>query len=234
MKITAYLRVSTAGQVKDGLGLPTQERLIRAWARSNGHKIVAIRKDEGVSGANGIDSREGLPLALADIRDKRAEAMVTSSIDRLARALTVQEAILGTVWKLGGLMFTVDSGEITPDDPDDPMRTAMRQMAGVFAQLDRAMVIKRLRNGRQTKAERGGFAYGSPPFGWRSEGRELVPEPGEQAVLVRVRALRGEGQSIRLIADTLTAEGLTPKRGGQWHPETLRRIIARDSARSQS
>ena len=88
--------------------------------------------------------------------------MVISSIDRLARVLTVQEAILGMIWKLDGKLFTVDGGEVTPDDPDDPMRTAMRQMAGVFAQLDRAMVIKRLRNGRQTKAERGGYAGGAP------------------------------------------------------------------------
>jgi DNA invertase Pin-like site-specific DNA recombinase len=230
MKLTAYLRVSTAGQVKDGLGLPTQERLIRAWAKASGHKIVAVRRDEGVSGANGIDTREGLPLALSDVRDKRADAVVVSSIDRLARVLTVQEAILGMIWKLDGKLFTADGGEVTPDDPDDPMRTAMRQMAGVFAQLDRAMVIKRLRNGRQTKAERGGFAYGSPPFGWRAEGHELVAVPDEQAALARIRELRAAGNSVRAIAEQLTGEGFTPKRGGRWHPETIRRILARDPA----
>src|ERR1022692_3620033 len=180
MKLTAYLRVATAGQVKDGLGLPTQERLIKAWAKASGHRIVVVRRDEGVSGANGIDTREGLPLALADVRDKRADAVVVSSIDRLARVLTVQEAILGMVWKLDGKLFTVDGGEVTPDDPDDPMRTAMRQMAGVFAQLDRAMVIKRLRNGRQTKAASGGYVGGAPGYGVRAEGKTLVADEAEQ------------------------------------------------------
>ena len=163
MKVTAYIRVSTAGQVKDGLGLATQERLIKAWAKSGGHKIVAIRRDEGVSGANGIGDREGLPLALADIEDGQAEAIVVSSIDRLARVLHVQEAILGYIWKDGGKLYTVDGGEVDQDDPDDPMRKAMRKMAGVFAELDRDMVIKRLRNGRQTKASNGGYAGGAPP-----------------------------------------------------------------------
>ena len=229
VKVTAYLRVSTAGQVKDGLGLPTQERLIRAWAKANGHKLTAVRKDGGVSGANDIDTREGLPLTLADIRDGRAEAMVVSSIDRLARLLTIQEAILGTVWRLGGKLCTVDGGEVTPDDPDDPMRTAMRQMAGVFAQLDRSMVVKRLRNGRQTKAQQGGYAYGSPAFGQRSVDRQLVTDVHEAAVAERIVTMRRAGRSLRQIAAELNAEGIASKRGGTWHPLTVERVIARVS-----
>lgn len=227
MKLTAYLRVSTAGQVKDGLGLPTQERLIKAWAKANGHKIVAVRRDEGVSGANGIDGREGLPLALADVRDKRADAMVVSSIDRLARVLTVQEAILGMVWKLDGKLFTVDGGEVTPDDPDDPMRTAMRQMAGVFAQLDRAMVIKRMRNGRLTKAERGGYVGGAPAYGVKAEGKALVADETERQAITRIRELDAAGNSLRQICDALTAEGIAPKRGARWYPATVSRVLAR-------
>ncbi len=230
MKLTAYLRVSTAGQVKDGLGLPTQERLIKAWAKANGHKIVAIRKDEGVCGANGVDGREGLPLALADVRDKRADAVVVSSIDRLARVLTVQEAILGMVWKLDGKLFTVDGGEVTPDDPDDPMRTAMRQMAGVFAQLDRAMVIKRLRNGRLTKAELGGYVGGAPSYGLRAEGKALVPDEAERQAITRIRELDAAGNSLRQICDALAAEGIAPKRGARWYPATVSRVLARPAA----
>jgi DNA invertase Pin-like site-specific DNA recombinase len=227
MKLTAYLRVSTAGQVRDGLGLPTQERLIKAWAKANGHTIAAVRKDEGVSGANGIDDRIGLPLVLADIRDRRAEAVVVSSMDRLARALTVQEAILGTIWKLGGKLYAVDAGEITQDDPDDPMRTAMRQMAGVFAQLDRALVIKRLRNGRQTKAQKGGYAYGSPAFGQKAEGKGLVPDQDELAAVQRIAQLHRQGRSLREIIIALEAEGVPPKRGGRWYPATVSRVLAR-------
>jgi DNA invertase Pin-like site-specific DNA recombinase len=230
MKLTAYLRVSTAGQVKDGLGLPTQERLIRAWAKANGHKIVVIRRDEGVSGANGIDTREGLPLALADVRDKRADAVVVSTIDRLARVLTVQEAILGMIWKLDGKLYTVDGGEVTPDDPDDPMRTAMRQMAGVFAQLDRAMVIKRLRNGRQTKAERGGYAGGAPAYGVRAEGNALVVDVAEQRAISRIRELSTAGLSLRTIVSTLEVEGIKPKRGTRWYPATVARVLDRGAA----
>lgn len=227
-KLAAYLRVSTAGQVRDGLGLPVQERLVRAWAKANGHTITAVYRDEGVSGANGVETREALPLVLAEIRDRRADGVVISSMDRLARMLTVQEAILGKVWQLRGKLYTADGGEVTPDDPDDPMRTAMRQMSGVFAQLDRAMVVKRLRNGRAEKAIRGGYAgFGSPRFGQRSVDKELVADEREAAVTARMRELRDSGMSYRLIAGQLNAEGLAPKRGGMWHPQTVSRVLQR-------
>ncbi len=56
---------------------------------------------------------------------------------------------------------------------------------------------------------------------------QLVEEPGEQAVRARILELRTAGQSFRVIADTLTSEDLKPKRGGEWHPETIRRILTR-------
>ncbi|MEU6839725.1 hypothetical protein ABZ941_31230 [Streptomyces rubiginosohelvolus] len=58
-----------------------------------------------------------------------------------------------------------DQGEILPDDPEDPMRAAMRQMMGVFAQLDRGMTVAKLRRGRRIKGEKGQYAYGAPPYG---------------------------------------------------------------------
>lgn len=38
----------------------------------------------------------------------------------------------------------------------------MRQMIGVLAQLDRGMIVAKLRRGRRTKGEKGEYAYGGP------------------------------------------------------------------------
>ena len=64
-------------------------------------------------------------------------------------------------------------------------------------------------------------------FGQRSLDRQLVADDGEQAVISRIRELRAAGVSLRQMADALNTEGLPSKRGGQWHPETLRRVVAR-------
>ena len=228
MKLAAYLRVSTDLQAEKGLGLEVQERAIKAWAKQEGHRIVLWARDAGVSGANGPDTRVGLQDALNAVVEGRAEGVVAYNLDRLARTLHYQEAILGQVWALGARMYTVEDGEVLEDDPDDPMRTAMRQMRGVFSQLERAMIRKRMRDGRRLKAEKGGYAgFGSPSLGYRAEGRELVEDADEQATLERIQQLAGEGKSLREMAATLTVEGHKPKRSDRWHPNTLARILGR-------
>lgn len=120
-----------------------------------------------------------------------------------------------------------DQGEIMSDDPEDPIRTAMRQMMGVFAQLDRGMTVAKLRRGRRIKGEKGEYAYGAPPYGWQALKKHLTPEEMEQAGRARARQLRDEDMlSYREIAAVLEAEEIRPKRGERWHPETVRRMPA--------
>jgi DNA invertase Pin-like site-specific DNA recombinase len=228
MKLVAYLRVSTERQAEEGLGLDVQARAIRRWARDNDHHVVLVTRDEGLSGSNGIDTRVGLHDALAAVKHLIADGLVVYRLDRLARKLTVQEATLAKVWDLGGTVFAVDLGEIPRDDPDDPMKTALRQMVGVFAQLERGMIAARLRSGRVLKAERGGYAgFGSPPYGTRAIDGELASDPVEQAAIERALTLRASGTSLRAIAEILMTEGYLPRRSDRWHPETLRRMLSR-------
>lgn len=225
MKVVAYIRVSSVGQVTDGLGLDTQQRAIRAWAKREGHRLVGIVKENGRSGTIPDEERDGLVEVLSTVRSKKANAVVITSLDRLARLLHVQEAILGKVWQMGGRIFTVN-GEVLRDDPEDPMRTAMRQMAGVFAQLDRSLIVKRLRNGRETKAALGGHAVGAAPYGTKAVDGELAPDASEQAVVARIHEWTRMGDTLAAIARRLNEEGV-PARRGRWHPQTVKRVLTR-------
>jgi DNA invertase Pin-like site-specific DNA recombinase len=171
------LRVSSESQV-DGFGLPVQRRAVQTWAKKNGYRIVEEIVDAGVSGTRNAADRPGLSSALDMLRPPpRARGLIVARLDRLARSLTVQEAVLGIVWKAGGQVFTADGGVVDQDDADDPMRTAIRQVQGAFAQLERALVAKRMRDGRRLKAESGAHAVGQHPFGQRSGG------PGRDGVV---------------------------------------------------
>lgn len=227
MRLVAYCRVSTLGQVKDGLGIPTQQRLVREWAKRNGHKLVKIVDENGKSGMLAETERPGLLEVLGMLARHEADGVVVTSIDRLARSLTVQEGVLGKVWAMGRTAFTVDGGEVPRDDPDDPMRTAMRQMSGVFAQLDRALVVKRLRNGRATKKASGGYAQGGPPYGMRAEDGALVRDEEEQAVIADMVQWRRNGMALAAIARTLNERGTSARRG-RWHPTTVKRVLQRE------
>ncbi|MER7569074.1 recombinase family protein [Streptomyces sp. NPDC097941] len=52
----------------------------------------------------------------------------------------------------------------------------------------------------------------------------------EQAGRARARQLKDEdGLPLREIAAALETEGIRPKRGEHWHPETVRRMLANTS-----
>lgn len=231
MKLVAYVRVSGTGQVNDGYGLTVQEKAVRAWAKSNGHRIVRLVREEGVSGATDAIDRPGLSEALLMVREGDAEGLLIPRLDRLARALTVQEATLAIVWRDGGRIFTTDTGEVLADDPDDPMRTAMRQVVGVFAELDRRMVVKRLRDGRAAKQAAGRKSVGAYAYGTHGKGegrdRDAATNPAEARVLARIVELRKAGRSYRVIGETLDVEGLRPRRAAKWSAMTVRSVCQR-------
>ncbi|MFE1028272.1 recombinase family protein [Streptomyces sp. NPDC058818] len=166
------------------------------------HRLVKLFVEKAQSGTIAGDERPELATALLWVEEKKAQGIVAPNLERLARELVVQEA-------------------------EDPMRTAMRQMMGVFAQLDRGMTVAKLRRGRRIKGEKGQYAYGAPPYGWQAHKKELTEEEMEQAGRARARQLRDEDElSFRQIAAVLEAEGVQPKRGTRWHPETVRRMLA--------
>ncbi|MDO3087210.1 recombinase family protein [Mycobacteroides abscessus subsp. abscessus] len=237
-RLVAYLRVSTIEQAEHGYGLSAQRTAIRAATKSAGHRIVAWHADEGVSGARGPDDRLGLTEALDLIASRKADGLIVRDLDRLARAVTVQEAVLATIWTDPAAEVFTATGIVPRDDPDDPMRTAFREMAAVFAGLERRMIAKRLRDGRRAKAAAGGHSIGATPYGWKSAKRSptnpngaLMPVPAEQAALRRMAELHADGASTHQIAATLTAEGHPTKRGGRWASATVARILSRQAAR---
>jgi DNA invertase Pin-like site-specific DNA recombinase len=236
MRLVAYLRVSSATQL-DGFGLDVQRKAVRRWARANGHRIVAEHIDAGVPGSTDAVDRPGLSEALQLLRrPPHADGLLVARLDRLARALTVQEACLALVWREGGYVFTADAGEVQQDDPDDPMRTAMRQMVGVFAELDRRTTVKRMRDGIKAKAATGKHATGSYAYGYEGAGkgreRDAGPREDEQAAVRRIVELRAAGEPYRAIAAQLDAEGLVPRRAASWSAMSVRNIAMRESSRS--
>jgi hypothetical protein len=102
LRLVGYPRVSTRGQVNTGASIPYQDREIRAWARRDGHRIVGMFPEEGRSGALDLEDRVALTAAIDLVANGKAEGLVCYSLDRLAREITVQEAILAKVWEEAG------------------------------------------------------------------------------------------------------------------------------------
>jgi DNA invertase Pin-like site-specific DNA recombinase len=232
MRLIAYLRVSSAGQV-DAWGLDRQEAAIKTWAKANGHRVVAWHRDEGVSGTVEALERPGMSEAIESI-GREAQGLVVADLDRFARQLMVQEAALGVIWKAGGRVFTVTGGEVQQDDPDDGARTLIRQVLGAVIQYEKHQAVRRMREGRRAKAAAGRKAVGQYAFGQHAAGkgrqRDAAPHPEEQRAVARIVELRKAGQSYRQIAARLDAEGLRPRRAASWSAMVVRSVALREGA----
>ena len=100
------------------------------------------------------------------------------------------------------------------------------------------ITVKRLTEGRTAKGKQGGYAYGAPRYGQRTDDKTLtVDEREEQNIRQMERWRNEEGISIRAITERLNEQGIPSKRGGRWHPTTVARLLsteAREKARQQS
>lgn len=225
LRLIAYIRVSGKSQI-DGFGMQIQLDMINAAADRLGATIVKVCADEGLSGTLEAVDRDGLACSIDGLREHEADGIIVANLSRLARTLTVQEAALALAWQAGGRVFTADAGEVMADDPDDPMRTAIRQVIGVMNQLDRATITLRMRKGREAKAAAGGYAGGRPGYGKVADNKALADVPAEQRVLILMREMRADGQSLAAIANKLNDMAIKTRQGGQWRPEGVRRAVS--------
>jgi DNA invertase Pin-like site-specific DNA recombinase len=216
----AYIRVSTDDQA---LGPDAQRAAIGRWAANHGVVVVCEHADLGVSGGAELADRPGLMTALAALDANGAGLLLVAKRDRLARDVVVAAAVERLTQSKGARVVSADgTGNI-----EGPEGMLMRGLVDLFAQYELALIRSRTTAALAVKKSRG-ERVGAVPIGFRTGecGPLLCADPGEQAALARVVALRAEGQSVRAIAEQLNAEGV-PARGRRWHPTTVARLLHR-------
>jgi DNA invertase Pin-like site-specific DNA recombinase len=137
-RIAFYLRVSTAGQTVEN-----QHRELKVVAASHGWQVVAVFKDEGISGAKGPDKRPGYNQLCQGIARRDFDQVAAWSVDRLGRSLQDLVVFLGELRSKGIDLYLHQQGI----DTSTPAGKAMFQMMGVFAEFERAMIRERVNSG---------------------------------------------------------------------------------------
>lgn len=221
----AYLRVSTTEQAEHGASLEVQMERIRAYATMAGLELVAVLREEGVSGAKPLDRR---PLGAELVRLIQSGAVhhvVALKLDRLFRDTF---DCLGQTreWDARGVaLHLVDLGGQTLNT-GSAMGKMFLTMTAAFAELERNLIGERTSAALAVKQAQG-VRVGAPPLGFSVENGRLVVDQAEGAVVSRIRQLRAAERPLRGIVAQLEAEGLRTKRGGRWSVEQVRRVLAR-------
>ena len=218
-KAVAYLRTSSAANVgSDKDSDKRQREAIQRYAKATGYEVVGEFFDAAVSGADPIETRSGFGALLDTIEGNGVRVVIVEDASRFARDLITQELGILSLIKRGVCVLTSSGDDLTQSD--DPTRKLMRQVAGAFAEYERARLVSKLRHARDRKRERGERVEGRTPA------HVLYPEATAEAKrLRRASPKTGERRSFRDIAETLATAGLVTKAGKPFAPTSIKRMV---------
>ena len=224
MKAIGYIRVSTQGQVEDGVSLDAQEAKVRAWADLNGAEEVVIFRDEGISGKRS-DNRPGLQSALDTVG--KGDALVIYSLSRLSRStkdtLSLSEILQKKDADLVSLSEKIDTTSASG-------KMVFRLLA-VLNEFERDQISDRTRFALAHKKANGEKTGGDVPFGYRVRGGKLSRNAEEQKAINMILDLHSKGYSLQCICGALQKDGYKTKRGNlTWQPKVVSRIVRRVAA----
>jgi DNA invertase Pin-like site-specific DNA recombinase len=165
-----------------------------------------------VSGADPIESRPGFADMLERIEGEDAS--------RFARSMIAQELGVLAMQARGVMVLTASGENLT--ETDDPAKVMMRQIAGAFAQYEKARLVAKLKGARDRK---------SAQLGKRVEGRKSYAETNPELVreakrLARKSPKTGEQRSLREIAEELERLGFVDGQGQRFAAAQVTRLIA--------
>jgi site-specific DNA recombinase len=227
VKAIGYVRVSTARQAREGLSLDEQRARIEAWAAANGHELLAIEVDAGLSGGK-ASNRPALQRALTLACQERA-VLVAYNLSRFARSVPDALAILKRLKGAGAGLASLSESL----DTSTAMGQFVYTVLAAVAQLHRDIAAEQARDTVQWKRGRGEHSGGQAPYGHSvSRATEvpcLVPHDEEQTVIRSIERLRRDGLGPAAIARRLN-KAQVPCRGSAWHPMTVQRVLGRISA----
>jgi len=217
MKAVGYIRVSTVGQVADGVSLEMQRAKLDAWASLHDAELVAVFADEGLSGKSA--DRPGLVAAIAAAKRERA-ALVIYSLSRLSRSTLDTLRIAGDLERAGCDLVSLAEQL----DTTTPAGRVIFRVLAAFAEFEREQLGERTRQAMQHLRSQG-RVVGAIPHGYQRDGERIVPQEQEQRILQLAAELRGQGMTLRAIADELTARGAFNRAGRRFHPESVRAML---------
>ncbi len=223
----AYTRVSGRGQL-EGSGLERQHEEIEKFAKTSGYVIRQTFQEEGISGTTTETERPAFKQMVFSILRNGVNHIIVESLDRLARDLQVQLQLCTYIASKEITLICAGTGEnITQAILNDPMRKALVQIQGVFAELDKSLVVRKLKNGR-IKARQDSETRtlsGKKKCEGRKSLRETEPELLERARQLYRKPRKGRRRTLAEVGRILFEEGFSTAKGKAYAPAQIKRIL---------
>ena len=218
VEAVAYIRTSSAANVGvDKDSDKRQRAAIEGYAKRGGFVLVDEFNDAAVSGADPIEIRPGFAALLDRIEGNGVSTVIVEDASRFARELVTQELGILALIKRGVRVLTANGDDLT--DSSDPSRKMMRQIAGSFAEYEKARLVAKLKAARERKRLTTGKCEG------RKSWAEINPELVQQAKRLRRRSPKGHQRSLRDVAAELAKLGFVNERGVEFSAASVASML---------
>jgi DNA invertase Pin-like site-specific DNA recombinase len=188
-----YARVSTGDQHPE-----TQLYDLREMAQQRGYEVVHVYTDV-ISGAK--SKRPGLDQLLADARRHRFDALFVVAFDRMARSVRHFLEVIDELNHLGVEFISMRENV----DTSGPLGRAIVVIVGAIAELERNLIVKRVKAGmRRTKLE--GRQIGRAPLDIDREQIVRDRRSGMSLTCVAKKHRISRASVCRLMKDTKAAQ----------------------------
>ena len=207
----AYYRVSTDQQSQSGLGLDAQIAAVQQHTeRSGGELLDSFQEVE--SGKR--SDRPELDKALKLCRHKKAILLI-AKLDRLSRNLAFIANLIES-----GVEF------VAADNPH--ANKTMLQMMAVFAEHERDAISTRTKEALKAAKARGQkLGNPRPDIAKMHRHRAETARQFREGAYPLISQLRGQGHTLRAIADHLNERGIRSQNNRHWHSEAVRLVLLR-------
>ena len=223
VNIAAYCRVST--DKSDQLNsLEAQKKFFAEFTERNGHNLVRLYADEGISGTK-IKNRKEFQRLMRDAKQGLFEMVVVKDISRFARN-TVDFLQIIRALKSLGIETTFLTANMTVLGNSEFVLTIF----GALAQEESANTSKRVKFGKKLNAEKGrvpNIVYGYDKTIGDYFNLEINKE---EARIVRqiYKWYINEGYGAAKIANMLNEQGIKTKRNCAWSQNAICRILTNE------
>ena len=207
--VVSYIRVSTQGQGRSGLGLEAQRKAIETFAGGEGMQVVhEFVEVETGGGADALAKRPQLAAALKAAKKLKAP-IVVAKLDRLSRDVHFISGLMAQ--RVPFIVTALGRGV-------DPF---MLHIYAALAEKERAMISERTKAALAAAKARG-----------VKLGNQAQADAMKAAAAARDASLADvlselAGQPLRAIAGELTRRGIAAPRGGEWNQVTVMRVQRR-------